>query len=81
MQITEDSVTFQLVFGAKNARPNHWYGSTIILRQAEDECLCQARLIKEYTAKTKEREDWSEKLFVTRKVHIAVAVSNGTIAS
>ena len=27
--------------GAKNARPNHPYGTTIILRRAEDECLCQ----------------------------------------
>ena len=37
MQIMEDSVTFQLVFGAKNARPNHPYGPAITLRCPEDE--------------------------------------------
>ena len=57
MQILEDSVTFQLVFGAKNARSNHPYDPTITLRQAEDECLYPVRLIKEYVAKTKHRED------------------------
>ena len=31
MQITEDSVTFQPVSGAKNARPNHPYGPTLTL--------------------------------------------------
>ena len=56
MQITEDSVTFSPVFGAKNAKPNHLYGPTITLRQAEDECLCPVRLIKECIAKTKDRE-------------------------
>ena len=81
MQILEDSVTFQPVFGARNARPNHPYGPTITLRWAEDECLGPVRLIKEYLAKTKGREDQSDKLFVTRKMGSAVAVSNGTIAS
>ena len=39
------------------------------------------RLIKEYTAKTNDSKDKSEKLFVTRKVVPAVTVSNGIIAS
>ena len=47
MQIMEDSVTFQVVLGAKNAIPNHPYGPTITLRHAEDESLCPVRLIKE----------------------------------
>ena len=81
MQITEDSVTFQLVFEATNPRPNYPYDPTITLRQVEDECLCLVRLIKEYIAKTKDREDQSEKLFVTRNMGPAVAVSHGTIAS
>ena len=79
MQISEDSVTFQPVFGAKNARPTHPYGPTIMLRQAEDECLCPLRLIKQYLAKTNDREDWSDKLIVTRKM--GPAVSNGRVAS
>ena len=37
---TEDSVTFQPVFRAKDAKPNHSYWPPITLRQAEDECLC-----------------------------------------
>ena len=81
MQISEDSVTFQPMFGAKNPRPNHSYCPTITLRWPEDECLCPVRLIKEYLAKTKDREDQSDKLFVTRKMGPAVAVSIGTIAS
>ena len=81
MQPLEDSVTFQPVFQAKNARANHPYGPTITLRWAEDECLCPVRLIKEYLAKTKDRKDQSDKLFVTRKMGPAAAVSNGTIAS
>ena len=48
MQISEDSITFQLVFGTKNAGPDHAYGPTITLRWVEDECLCPVRLIKEY---------------------------------
>ena len=40
MQITEDSVTFQPVFGVKNARPNNPYGPNITLRLEEAECLC-----------------------------------------
>ena len=44
----------------KNAKPNHPYGPTIALRQAEDECLCPVRLIKEYFSKTKDREDQSD---------------------
>ena len=36
MQITEDSVTFQPVFGAMNTRPNHSYGPNMTLRQAQD---------------------------------------------
>ena len=63
MQISEDSVTFQLVFGAKNVRPNHPYGPIIRLRWAEDECLCPVRLIKEYIAKNKDREDQSDEHF------------------
>ena len=47
MQISEDSDTFQMVFGAKNTRPNHPYGSANTQRWAEDEYLCPARLIKE----------------------------------
>ena len=58
MQMTEDSVTLQLVFGAKNARPNHPYMPTITMRQAEDEFLCPVRHIKEYTAKAK--TGWTE---------------------
>ena len=98
MQITEDSVTFQLVFGAKNARPKHLYWPTITVRWAEDECLCSVMLIKEYIASwevfllhlslflqdqclptgvvvLEDREDQSEKLFVTRKISLAVAVA------
>ena len=81
IQILEDSVTFQPVFGAKDARPNHPYALTITKRQAEDKCLCLVRLIKEYSAKTKNREYQNDKLFVTRKMGPTVAVSNGTIAS
>ena len=81
MQVTEGSGTFQLVFGAINARTNHPHGPTITLRQIENECLCPMRLIKEYITKTKDREDWSDKLFVTRKMGPAVAVSNGTVTS
>ena len=69
------------MFGVKNARPNLPYDATITLRQAEDGCLCPMRLIKEYIAKTKVREDQSDKLFVTRKTGPGVAVSNGIIAS
>ena len=57
LQILEDLVTFQLVFGAKNARPNHPYGTATTLRQAGDECLCPMRFIKEYLARTKDKED------------------------
>ena len=78
MQITEDSFTFRPVFGAKNA---HIYGPIVSLRQAEDACLCPVRLIKEYIAKTKDREDQREKLFVPRKMGPAVTVSSGLIAS
>ena len=53
MQITEVSVTSQPVFGAANARPNHPYGPTIMLRQSADECLCPGRLIREYIVKSK----------------------------
>ena len=81
MQILKDSVTFKPVFGAKNARPSCPYCPTITLKWAEDECLCPVRLIKEYIVKTKDREDQSDKLFVTRKMGPAVAVSNGTITS
>ena len=81
MEIIEDSVTFQPVLSTKNSRPNHPYGSTVTLRWVEDEYLCPVRLIKEYVRKTKEREQWSEKLFITRKMGPAVAVSNATIVS
>ena len=81
MQINEDSVTYQLMFSAKNVRVNHPHGPTIKLRHAEDECLCPVRIIKEYTVKTKDKEDQSEKLFVTRKMGLAVAASNSTMAS
>ena len=47
----------------------------------EDECLYPMRLIKEYIAKTKDWLGQSEKLFVTRKMGPAVAVSNGTTTS
>ena len=67
MQITEDSVTFQLVFGAKNARQNHPYGPTLTLRQEGDECLYPMMLMKEYIVKTKDREEQSDKLFITMK--------------
>ena len=39
------------------------------------------KFLKEYLAKTKDREDRSDKVFVTRKVCLAVTVSNHTIAS
>ena len=80
MQIIDDSVTFQPVFGAKNARPNHPSGPTITLRQAEDDCLCPVRLIKEYLAKTKDRKDQSD-TFLLPEMEPAMVVSNGTIAS
>ena len=79
MQILEDSVTFKPVSGAKNARLNHPYGPTITMSQEEDEC--PVRVTKEYLAKTKDREDHSDKLFVSRKISPVVAVCNGTIAS
>ena len=81
MQISEDSDTFQPVFWAKNGRPNHPYDPIITLRWVQDECLCAMRLIKEYIARTKDREDQRNKLFVTTKMGPAVAVSIGTIAS
>ena len=81
MQVMEDYVTFQPVFGAKNSRTNHPYGPTITLTWAMDECLYPVKLIKEYIAKNKDREAQSEKLFLPRKMGPAVAVSNGTIAS
>ena len=81
MQITKDSVTFQPVFGDKIARPNQPYGLTITLRQAEDECLCPVRLIKNTQPKPKTESDPSGKLSVPRKMGQAVTVSDGTIAS
>ena len=57
MQILENSGTFQPVFGFMKARQNHPYGPVIILRHAEDECLHPVRPIKEYLAKTKDREN------------------------
>ena len=81
MQILEDSDTFQTVFRANNVRPNHLYGPAITLSWAEGKCLCLVRLTQEYIAKTKDREDWSDKLFVTRKMGPAVAVSSGTASS
>ena len=80
MKITEDSVTFQAVFGTENARLNHPYGPSITLSQAEDECLFPVRLVKEYIAKTKDREGQSEKLFVIRKMGMAVAVFSCQLA-
>ena len=38
-------------------------------------------LIKEYVAQSKDREDQSDRPFVSRKMGPAVAVSNGTVAS
>ena len=61
--------------GAKTARPNHSYGPAVKLKWAKDEYLCPVRLIKEYIAKTKDREDESKKLVVKRKTGPAVAVS------
>ena len=55
MQIIEDSATFEPICGAKNGSLNHPFGATTTLRQAEDEYLCPARLIKEIIAKTKDR--------------------------
>ena len=47
MQILEDSITFQPLFGAKNASPNHPYSPMITMRWEVDGCLCPVRLIKE----------------------------------
>ena len=69
------------MFGARNAPVNHTYEPTITLRQSEDEFLCPVWLIKEYIAKTKYREEWDDKLFITRKMGLTVAVSNATTAS
>ena len=74
MQATADLVIFQPVFGANNAEPNHPYGPTITMRMSKDECLCQVALVKEYLARTKEREQSSEKLFVTRRMSPAIFV-------
>ena len=80
MQITKDSVTFQPVFEAKSARPNHPSRPTITLRSAQDEYICPVRFIKEYIGKAKGREEQSEKPFVTRKMGPALVVSKDTIA-
>ena len=67
------------MFGAKNAWPNHLYGSTTTIQWLEDECLCLVQLMKEYVAKTKDTEEQSEKLFVTWKKGPVVTASNATI--
>ena len=54
--------------------------SPIRLRRSEDECLCPVALVKEYLAKTKDREQRSEKLFVTRKIGPVISFSNAMIA-
>ena len=54
IQVTVDSVTFKSAFEAKKAQSNDPYGPAIALRQAEDECLCPVRLLKEYIAKNKD---------------------------
>ena len=66
---------------ARNAQPNHPYGSAITLRHVKDEYLCPVRLTKEYIVKTKDREKWRDKPFLTRKMGPKVAVSNATIFS
>ena len=75
MQVIADSVTFHLVFRAKNAQHNHPYGPTITLQQSEDECICPAALVREYLTITKDREQRSEKHFVTKKMGPAIFLS------
>ena len=77
LQVTADLATFQPVFWAKNIWPNYPYGPIIILR-SEDKCLCPLALVKEYLARTKDREQRSEP-FVTRKIGPAISISNATI--
>ena len=67
MQVTTDLVTFQPVFWAKNAQLSHPYGPMIILMRSEDDCLCPVALIGEYLARTKNKRQRNEKLFVTGK--------------
>ena len=78
---TKDLVTFQPVFEAKISLPNHLYGMVVTLRWSEDECFYPAGLINEYIAKAKDGEEWSDKLFVTRKMSLAITASNATFAS
>ena len=54
---------------------------TVILWGTEDERLWCVDLIKEYTARTKDRVQQSDKLFVTQRMGLAVRVSNATIMS
>ena len=81
MQVTAGLITFQPVFGAKNAQLNHLYGSIITLRQWEEKCLCLVALVKEHLSKIKDREKRSEKLFLTSNMFPTTAISNVTIAS
>ena len=67
--------------GAKNAPLGHPYGITIILQWSEDECLGPVDPIKEYTAETKDRKQWSDMLFISWKMSLAVGISNATIVS
>ena len=48
---------------------------------SEDKCLCPISMIKEYIARTKGREQWSVKIFIARKMSLAVMVSRATITS
>ena len=53
----------------------------ITLRQSEDECLIPIGLVRKYMARTKDREQRNEKLFLTWKMGLATAVSDAKIAS
>ena len=75
MQVTADLVTCQPVFGAKNTQSNHPYESTITLTRSEAECFYPVAPVNEYIARTKDREQRSEKAFVTRKMGPEISIS------
>ena len=81
MQVTADSIALQHMLWAKNAQFNHSYEPTITLRQSENECLLPVALVREYLGRTKDGEQISEKLFVTRKMGPVTAISYDTVAS
>ena len=79
MHVMADLVIFHV--WDKECWPNHPYGPTVRLKWSEDECFCPAPLVRDYLARTKGREQISEKLFVTRRMGPLTAILNGTIAS